>query len=179
MGALLVDGFWVGLADRADLGAIVEIYNENVLGRQATADLVPVSVESRVGWFLDHDAAVGRPVYVVKDAQGEVVAWGSFSDLYQRPAYHVSSEISVYVRSGFRGMGLGFLLVRFMLDQAPDLGILRVVALIFAHNQPSLALFAKLGFEYWGLLPRVCDMGDFMADVVIVGLDLTKRESDW
>ena len=44
-----------------------------------------------------------------------------------------------------------------------------MIALIFAHNQPSLGLFRKLGFEQWGYMPKVCDMQGFIADVVMLG----------
>ena len=93
----------------------------------------------------------------------------SFSDLYARTAYHISTEISIYLDQGFQGRGLGSLLIRWMLTQAPSLGIRNVVALIFGHNTPSLGLFYKLGFEQWGYMPQVCDMDGFIADVVMLG----------
>ena len=99
-----------------------------------------------------------------------IVAWGSFSDLYARTAYHISSEISIYLHSDYHGQGLGGLLTRWMLTQAPTLGIRNIVALIFAHNQPSLGLFGKLGFTQWGYMPQVCDMQGFIADVVMLGI---------
>lgn len=43
-----------------------------------------------------------------------------------------------------------------------------MVALIFAHNQPSLALFKRLEFVQWGYMPQVCDMDGFLADVVML-----------
>ena len=57
-----------------------------------------------------------------------------------------------------------------MMIQAPSLGINNIIALIFAHNQPSLRLFNKLGFTQWGYLPQVCDMDGFFADVVMLGI---------
>jgi L-amino acid N-acyltransferase YncA len=41
-------------ATRADLPSIVEIYNATIPSRMVTADLEPVSVESRVHWFEQH-----------------------------------------------------------------------------------------------------------------------------
>ena len=65
-----------------------------------------------------------------------------------------------------------------MLTQAPSLGIHNVVALIFAHNQPSLGLFRKLGFEQWGYMPKVCDMEGFIADVVMLGKAVIADSND-
>ncbi len=39
---------------------------------------------------------------------------------------------------------------------------------IFAHNQASIRLFEKFGFQRWGYLPQIADLDDFLADVVIL-----------
>ncbi len=169
--------FVVERAGLHDLPAILKIYNQSIAGKQATANLVPVSIDERKAWYDEHLHNPARPIYVVKAINSleskhplqTIVAWGSFSDLYARPAYHISSEISVYLHKDYHGQGLGSLLTRWMLTQAPSLGIRNVVALIFAHNQPSLGLFYKLGFEQWGYMPQVCDMQGFVADVVMLG----------
>ncbi len=176
----LDDKFVVQRADVDDLAAILDIYNQSIAGKQATANLAPVSGEERAAWFSEHVDSSTRPLYVVKTITYEkncknsepsiIVAWGSFSDLYARTAYHISSEISVYLHSDYQGQGLGSLLTRWMLMQAPNLGICNIVALIFAHNKPSLGLFYKLGFEQWGYMPQVCDMQGFVADVVMLGI---------
>lgn len=178
---LLNDQFMVQRAGINDLPQILSIYNQSIKGKQATANLAPVSCEERAAWFAEHLNNLTRPIYVVKainnneqtankdHAAPVIVAWGSFSDLYARSAYHISSEISIYLHHDYHGQGLGSLLTRWMLTQAPSLGICNVVALIFAHNQPSLGLFTKLGFEQWGYMPQVCDMQGFTADVVMLG----------
>ena len=100
---------------------------------------------------------------------GEIIGWGSLSDLYARPAYHISTEISIYVAEEAKGQGVGKALVNYLIEVAPSCGVQQVVALIFAHNTPSLAMFEKLGFESWGKFKQVCDMKGFIADVVILG----------
>ena len=176
----LNEHFTVQRANKADLPAILAIYNQTIAGKQATANLAPVSCEERQIWFDEHLNSATRPIYIVKavvenvderieQTASPIVAWGSFSDLYARPAYHISTEISIYLHQDYHGQGLGSLLTRWMLTQAPSLGIHNVVALIFAHNQPSLGLFRKLGFEQWGYMPKVCDMQGFIADVVMLG----------
>jgi len=179
----LNDQFIVQRAGIEDLSAILAIYNQSIAGKQATANLVPVTTEERAAWFDEHLNNPTRPIYVVRTVKAicgsdqsvqmtqspPIIAWGSFSDLYARVAYHISSEISVYLHQDYQGRGLGSLLTRWMLTQAPILDIKNVVALVFAHNQPSLGLFYKLGFEQWGYMPQVCDMEGFIADVVMLG----------
>ncbi len=161
-------------AVQADLPAIVAIYNSAIPGRQATADLQPVNIASRQAWFDAHGG--NRPLYVVENPAGQVLAWGSFSDYYPRHAYRISAEISIYVHQDARGSGLGRRLAEYMCAQAPALDIRNIIAVIFAHNTPSIRLFSALGFSEWGRLPQVCDMETFIADVVILGRE-TKENS--
>ena len=172
--------FVVQRASKDDLAEILAVYNQSIAGKQATANLEPVTCEERMQWFEEHLNSATRPIYIVraetKDSDNigsktlsRIVAWGSFSDLYARTAYHISTEISIYLNKANHGQGLGSALTSWMLTQAPSLGIHNVVALIFAHNQPSLGLFRKLGFEQWGYMPKVCDMQGFIADVVMLG----------
>lgn len=183
----LNDQFVVERASQNDLPEILAIYNQSIAGKQATANLTPVTYEERTVWFDEHLNSDTRPIYVVRTvakaseseeqtASATIVAWGSYSDLYARPAYHISSEISIYLHQEYHGQGLGSSLMRWMLTQAPSLGINNVVALIFAHNQPSLGLFRKFGFEQWGYMPKVCDMEGFIADVVMLGKAVTADE---
>jgi phosphinothricin acetyltransferase len=183
------DTFMVQYATANDLSEVLAIYNQSIAGKQATANLEPVTYEERVAWFVEHIESATRPIYVVRmidiaveddmhKKHPSIVAWGSFSDLYARPAYHISSEISIYIHNNYHSRGLGSLLLRWMLQQAPSLGIRNVAALIFAHNQPSLGLFRKLGFEQWGLMPQVCDMDGFIADVVMLGKSMIDNDNN-
>ncbi len=51
----------------------------------------------------------------------------------------------------------------------PDWRSSALVGCIFGHNEPSLRLFEKLGFERWGFLPRIARVDEVERDLVIVG----------
>lgn len=155
-------------ATQADLPAIVAIYNQSVLTKQATSDLTPISVADRQVWFESHGFEKNRPILVATDNEN-LLGWGTLSNLYERPAYRIASEISLYIDDKAHGKGIGTALVTRLLELAPSCEIQQVVVRIFAHNQPSLNLFKKLGFEEWGYLKQVCDMDGFIADVMILG----------
>ena len=104
--------------------------------------------------------------------KSEILAWGSLSDYHPREGYRITAEISVYVAPGARSKGLGWRLVNFMLERAPELGVKNVVALIFSSNAVSLNLFAKFGFMHWGELPEACDMGGKLESLTILGKKL-------
>jgi phosphinothricin acetyltransferase len=150
-----------------DLPGIVAIYNSTVPSRLVTADLEPVTVESRLAWFHAHGPQA-RPLWVVEE-NGTVVAWLSFSDFYGRPAYLRSAEVSIYLAESVRGKGLGKQLLQAALERAPALGINTLLGFIFGHNEPSLRLFKGFEFQTWGTLPRVAVLDGVERDLVILG----------
>ncbi|MEW6341374.1 MAG: N-acetyltransferase family protein [Pseudomonadota bacterium] len=150
-----------------DLPAIVAIYNSTVPSRLVTADLEPVSVDSRLGWFHAHGPQK-RPLWVVEEG-GRVIAWLSFSDFYGRPAYQHTAEVSIYLDEAARGKGLGKQLLAAALAVAPKLAIDTVLGFIFGHNEASLRLFRGFGFADWGALPRVAVLDGVERDLLILG----------
>lgn len=150
-----------------DLPAIVAIYNSIIPGRMVTADLEPVTVESRRPWLAAHDPA-RRPVWVVEDA-GDVVAWLSFDTFYPRAAYDGTAMIAIYVAESRRRGGLGRFLLTRAIAHAPSLGLHTLLGYIFGHNEPSLRLFESFGFARWATMPRVARLDGIERDLIIVG----------
>jgi L-amino acid N-acyltransferase YncA len=155
-------------AQAADLPAIVAIYNSTIAGRMVTADLEPVSVESRQAWFAAHQKP-SHPLWVLCDAGGAVVAWLSFDTFYPRAAYDGTAMIGLYVAPTHRGQGLGRHLLETALARSPALGLHTLLGYIFGHNAPSLRLFAAHGFAQWAHLPRVAVLDGIERDLIIVG----------
>jgi phosphinothricin acetyltransferase len=151
------------------LHEIVAIYNAAIPGRLATADTEPVTVASREAWFREFDPA-RRPLWVcVADGNGAVQGWLSLRSFYGRPAYAATVEIGVYVDPAAQGRGVARDLLGHALAEAPGLAIRTVLAFVFGHNAPSLALFERAGFARWGLLPRVAELDGVERDLVILG----------
>jgi len=154
-------------AIEADLPGIIEIYNATVSTRIVTAELEPTTVEARLPWFREHSPDE-HPFWVV-ESDGRIIGWLDFKKFLPRCAYRGTAEISVYVDEKFRRRGVARRLLEEAIARAPLLGISAMVGLIFAHNEPSLKLFERLGFERWGLLPRIARLDDVQRDLIIVG----------
>jgi L-amino acid N-acyltransferase YncA len=154
-------------ARQSDLARIVAIYNEAVPGRRATADTEAVTVASRQAWFDEHTPG-RRPLWVA-ERDGVIVGWLSFQSFYGRPAYAATAEVSVYVSTSVQRGGVGGQLLAQALDRAPGLGLATLVAFVFGHNEPSLRLFERHGFERWGHLPRVARLDGVERDLSILG----------
>ncbi len=161
-------------ARQADLVAIVAIYNSTVHSRMVTADTEPVSVASRQAWFDSHTDS--RPV-LVEERDGVIAGWVSYEPFYGgRPAYHRTTELSIYVDERYRGQGVGAHMLHSAIALAPEIGVDNLLATIFSHNTASLRLFERFGFVRWGELPDVAEMDGMRFSVAIYGLSLgTKR----
>ena len=163
----MYEDFTIRDAEKKDMPIIIDIYNSTIPGRMVTADLEPVSVESRLQWFYDH-SPVFRPLWVV-ETNGEICAWVSFQSFYGRPAYKATAEVSIYIHQNFRGKKLGKFLIQKAIDTCPELGIKTLLGFIFGHNEPSIKLFKSFGFEKWAHLPNVAELDGVERDLLILG----------
>jgi phosphinothricin acetyltransferase len=150
-----------------DLPVIVDIYNSTIPSRLVTADIEPVTVESRQGWFHEHSPD-RRPLWVI-ECDGLITGWVSFQSFYGRPAYEATAEVSIYFHQNFRGKGMGKFMLGKVMDSCPELKIKNLLAFIFGHNEPSLRLFYRHGFEKWGHLPNVAELDGIERDLLILG----------
>ena len=168
-------GLHMRLAVEADLPAIVNIYNSIVAGRMVTADLEPVTVESRRAWFTAHQTPT-RPLWVVTDPAADhvVCAWASFDSIYPRAAYDGTVMVALYLAEAYRGRGLGSWLVDELVTRAPQHGVHTLTGYIFGHNEPSLRLFRRHGFVQWAHLPRVAVLDGVERDLLILGRRVTR-----
>jgi L-amino acid N-acyltransferase YncA/predicted O-methyltransferase YrrM len=159
-------------AVEADLPAIIDIYNATMPTRMVTAELEPTTVEARLPWFREHSPE--EYPFWIAESEGCVIGWLDFKKFLPRCAYRGTAEISVYVHEKFRRRGVGQRLLEEAIARAPSLGITALIGLIFGHNEPSLKLFQRFGFERWGFFPAVAQLDGVKRDLVVVGLHCGK-----
>lgn len=155
------------IASNDDLPKIVSTYNSTVASHLVTADLEPVSVESKLAWFDAHSSDK-RPLWLVM-LDGNYAGWMSFNSFYGRPAYDGTVEVSIYLEESARGKGLGKICLQKAIDVSPSLNIHSLLGFIFGHNKPSLKLFYQFEFEKWAHLPEIANMNGVMRDLIILG----------
>jgi len=136
-----------------DLPAILAIYNDAVRHTTAIWNDTVVDLESRRAWKAAR-AALGYPV-LVGEADGAVVAYGSFGDFRAFDGYRFTVEHSVYVGERARRRGIASALVAALIAEAAALGKHVMIAGIAADNEASIALHRKLGFVETGRMPEV------------------------
>jgi len=162
-------------AVEADLPAIVDIYNATVWTRMVTAELEPTTVETRLPWFREHSPE--QYPFWVAESEGRVIGWLDFKKFLPRAAYRGVAEISVYIHEEFRRRGVGHQLLEQAMARASSLGIIALVGLIFGHNEPSLKLFQRLGFERWGFFPGIALLDGVERDLVMMGQHCKPRST--
>lgn len=134
------------------LEAITDIYNEAVLTTTATFDSEPISLDEQRLWFAEHNDKF--PIYVAEKSE-KVIGWASLSKWSGRCAYSDTAEISVYIKDGFRGKGIGTLLINKILDEGKKAGIHTVLARIADGSNASIKIHKNAGFEYVGVMREV------------------------
>ena len=72
----------------------------------------------------------------------------------------------------FHRHGVARRLLEEAIARSPAFAITALIGLILGHNTASLQLFESLGFERWGLLPKVTRLEGKERDIVIVGRNL-------
>ena len=157
-------------ASSDDLEFIVEVYNSSIESRKVTADLAPVSIDSKRAWLAEHNET-NRPLWIVKVGE-EAVGWVSLQDFYSRPAYAGTVELSIYLHPAHQKKGYGKAILLHTLQACASMGIHSITAFIFAANEKSIQLFTQCGFSQWGLLPGIAMMDDVPMDLIILGIKI-------
>jgi len=131
----------------ADLPALLEIFNREVVESPYLYMETPVTIDDRRKW-LDQHGAAGFPVLVATepDAPGQVLGYGALSSYRPSSGYRFTAEVSVYVAPFAQRRGIGGRLLGSLRDEARAIGLHALVASIDSENMPSVALFERCGF---------------------------------
>lgn len=140
----------VRTATLADAGAILEIYNREVLETTATFDLVPRTLEQQQEWLSARSGAFAA-IVAVDDSSRQVIGFAALSPYKERAAYSTTVENSVYVRRDAGGRGVGKALMLHLIEVARESGFHSIIARIEAGGTASRALHASVGFELVGV----------------------------
>lgn len=158
-------------AGQDDIPAVTKIYNHAVVHTTAIFNYAEVDVTNRLAWLADRQA-LGYPVLVAIDDDGEVVGYASFGDWRAFDGYKYTVEHSIYVRLDQRGKGIGETLLRALIERAKAIGKHVMVAGIEASNTGSIRLHEKIGFDNVGHMAEVGTKFGRWLDLVFMQLIL-------
>lgn len=140
-------------ARAADLGAILDIYNDAILSTTSVYYYKPHTIEDGLSWY-EEKVSDGFPVLVFEE-NNHVVGFATFGPFRDRPAYKYTVEHSVYVHRDHRGKGVGTRLMMDLIKIANEREYATMVAGIDSGNEVSRVMHENLGFTNCGTVKRV------------------------
>ena len=159
--------FCIREADKADFPAVTAIYNEAILTTTATFDTEPKCFEEREIWFEAHGSQYPM---LVMELGGSVVGWASLSRFSDRCAYSKTAEISLYIKDGYRGQGIGRKLIEAIVLRGREAGLHTILSRITSGNEISIHLHEAAGFEHVGIMKEVGTKFGLLLDVCLMQL---------
>jgi len=143
-------------AESKDLPALTTIYNQAIAARQ-TADTYPLTTKDRFPWFDSHQQE--RYPLIVVAIGPQIIGYGTISQYRGgRPSLINVAEISYYLHTDYQRMGIGSLLMQYLLRTATKLGFKHLFSLLLDTNHASISLLNKFGFTPWGHFPDVAEI---------------------
>ncbi|MBI2266965.1 MAG: GNAT family N-acetyltransferase [Armatimonadetes bacterium] len=109
--------------------------------------------ESEAAWLeaMLQAQVMGRAVYLVAEHEGRKVAGANASRGMWRERDNVILGIAIV--KDFRGVGLGEILMKELIDRARALSPRNIFLMVFEGNDRAIALYKKLKFREIGRLP--------------------------
>ena len=156
-------------ATGADLPAIKEIYDHYILSTTATFHEAPVPVDGLPAYVPVGDPR--HPSLVVRSG-GAVVGFCACSPYKRRSAYDRTAELSVYLRPGWTGRGLGTAALARLEDAAAAAGLRVLIGTVCAENDAGIELMERSGYARCGCLRGVGEKFGRVLDVVIFQKEL-------
>jgi len=147
----------------SDLQIVKKIYDHYILNSTATFYTEPVT-EDELSQFIPVDHEKYKSYLVKKDE--EIIGFCYFGQYKKRQAYDRTAEISLYLKHGFTGKGLGKIILAWLEKVALDKGIAVLIGIISGDNENSIRLFEKCGYEKCGHLKQVGEKFGKILDVV-------------
>lgn len=134
------------------MGAVAEIINEHIVGGWAHFGDRPLAAAD---WVAEWEAYNERYPWLVAEQDGAVAGLAYGKSFNPRAAYDWTAEVSIYLRDGLQGQGIGTLLYGQLIPLLDLQGYRCLVSGITTPNPGSVRLHEKFGFVHLGTLERV------------------------
>ncbi|NHM32023.1 arsinothricin resistance N-acetyltransferase ArsN1 family A [Neobacillus terrae] len=145
------------------LEAILSIYNQGIQDRIATLETDEKDFDYIKGWFLGRGE---RYSVLVAKEENEVVGWASLNLYSHRCAYSSVADLSVYIKRGDRGKGIGKILLKGIEQAAKEQSFHKIILFTFPFNLAGQKLYHKMGYREVGVFQEQGEMDGKRVDVM-------------
>ena len=128
----------------SDAEQICSIYNHYVMNTTATFEEEEVTGDEM---RIRIKQLTRRFPWLVYEVANEIKGYTYATDWKSRTAYRYSAETTVYIKSGYIGKGIGFILYQQLISEMKALSYRTLVGGIALPNNSSIALHEKLNFK--------------------------------
>lgn len=132
------------LAKEDYLDDVLNIYNYYILHTTATFSIRPITKEEM--HKIMFSGLKRFPSFVIKEGK-EIIGYVLLARYKAREAYDRTAEVTIYLKEGYEGKGIGSLALKHIEEFAVKHEFRALLAVICAENEESIALFNK--FEYF------------------------------
>lgn len=139
-------------AQAGDAPAILKIYAPIVRETAISFEVDVPSVEEMAERIAAFSAS---HVYLTAKRAGQLIGYAYASPHRSRATYQTSADVTVYVDSAARGLGVGTALYRALLPAIAAKGFHAAFAGITLPNDGSVALHESVGFTHVGVYREV------------------------
>lgn len=146
--------YHLGHCTQEQLPEILAIFNEAILNTTALYDYKTRTLEMMQVWYEDK-LKHNSPVIGAFDADNLLLGFATYGSFRIRPAYKYTVEHSVYVRSDKRGLGLGKVLLKAIIEKAKEQEFHVLVGVIDNSNVVSKKMHEDAGFLLAGTMHQV------------------------
>ena len=133
-----------------DLDEMIDFSNGLVEEEAMVARNTKVTREQGINWLAENLKKLerGQHIYFIADFDGKMVGNCEITPMFGRMS-HVG-VLAIAVKDGYRGIGIGFALMKEAEKQAIHRGLKIVKLEVFESNEPAIALYEKLGYNVTG-----------------------------
>ena len=153
-------------ANRSDVPAMREIFNEVLRNSNSIYREEEVSLEERYTWFdekIDH----GFPIFGAYEGE-KLIGYAGYGTWRAAQGYRKTVELTIYVDSSVRGKGTGKALMQTIIDEATKDGFHVMIGAIDSANQSSIDFHKKFGFAETARMPEVALKNGKWLDLVFM-----------
>lgn len=145
-------------AQRTDVPAMREIFNEVLRNSNSIYREEEVTLEERYAWF-DEKLEHGFPIFGAYEGD-HLIGYAGYGTWRAAQGYRKSVELTIYVDQKRRGKGIGSKLMQTIIEHAKADGYHVMIGAIDAANQQSIEFHKRFGFVEVARMPEVALKND-------------------
>jgi RimJ/RimL family protein N-acetyltransferase len=151
-----------------DLDDLLELINSVVAEGAEIGRNEEVSREQEIDWLSGLLSRLERAktFFMVAEVKGKIIA---SSDINKQNGFqkHVG-VVGIVIKKDFRELGIGTVMMGFLIEQAKKMGMKVLTLTAFASNKRAIHVYEKVGFVQTGLIPKKHLKNDEYIDEVIM-----------